>query len=104
MPLISAADEEALSPNLTPMIDVILVLTIFFMCATKFSADERAFNLDLPSAESAAVVSVTQPEIVEVQSSGELRLGKENLSIDALGERLAQRYSDASDFFVHRSR
>ena len=100
MPLISGTDEESLSPNLTPMIDVILVLTIFFMCATKFSADERAFNLDLPSADHATAVAVTQPEIVEVQSSGQLRLGAENLNIDALGERLAERCSDTSDTVV----
>ncbi len=48
MPLVRLSEEEDPAPNLAPMIDVILVLTIFFMCATKFSGDERTFELDLP--------------------------------------------------------
>ena len=50
MPLVRLSDDESPSPNLAPMIDVILVLTIFFMCATKFSTDDRRFDLDLPQA------------------------------------------------------
>ena len=54
MPLVRLDDEEDPVPNLAPMIDVILVLTIFFMCATKFTGDERTFDLDLPQAGGAA--------------------------------------------------
>lgn len=54
MPLVRLDDEEDPVPNLAPMIDVILVLTIFFMCATKFSTDDRRFDLDLPKAGTAA--------------------------------------------------
>ena len=66
MPLVRLDDEEDPVPNLAPMIDVILVLTIFFMCATKFSGDERTFDLDLPQASSAAAVQGPRPEILEV--------------------------------------
>ena len=50
MPLVRLDTEDDPTPNLAPMIDVILVLTIFFMCATKFTTDERRFDLDLPQA------------------------------------------------------
>ena len=43
MPLVRLNHDDDPTPNLAPMIDVILVLTIFFMCATKFSGDERQF-------------------------------------------------------------
>ena len=43
MPLLRSTTDDEPTPNLAPMIDVILVLTIFFMCATKFSGDERQF-------------------------------------------------------------
>jgi biopolymer transport protein TolR len=89
MPLVRLSDDEDPAPNLAPMIDVILVLTIFFMCATKFSGDERKFDLDLPSADAAAAVDGTRPEIVEVEAEGDVRLGGETLAIDELRPRLA---------------
>ena len=88
MPLVRLSDDEEPAPNLAPMIDVILVLTIFFMCATKFSGDERKFDLDLPPADAAAAVDGPRPEILEVEADGDLRLGGEDLGIDDLQSQL----------------
>ncbi|MCS5618074.1 MAG: biopolymer transporter ExbD [Planctomycetota bacterium] len=88
MPLVRLASEEEPAPNLTPMIDVILVITIFFMCATKFSGDERQFELDLPEVGAAAAVAAGRPEIVEVEAAGALRLGSDEVSLEELGSRL----------------
>lgn len=100
MPLVRITDDEEPTPNLAPMIDVILVLTIFFMCATKFSVDERAFDLDLPSADHAAAVAARQPEVVEVQAAGTLRLGSETVGIDELSSRLAAHQETTPDLVV----
>jgi biopolymer transport protein ExbD len=89
MPLVRLTAEEDPAPNLAPMIDVILVLTIFFMCATKFSGDERQFELDLPQVGGAPVVDAARPEIVEVGAEGVLRLGPDDVSVEELGSRLA---------------
>lgn len=89
MPLVRLSDDEEPAPNLAPMIDVILVLTIFFMCATKFSGDERKFDLDLPPADAATVVDGPRPEILEVESDGDVRLGGADVAIDDLQPRLA---------------
>ncbi|MFM8734886.1 MAG: ExbD/TolR family protein [Pirellulales bacterium] len=89
MPLVRLDAEEDPTPNLAPMIDVILVLTIFFMCATKFSGDERKFDLDLPQARGAATVDGGRPEIVEVEASGRLRFAGEEVAAEALASRLA---------------
>ena len=89
MPLVRLSDEEEPAPNLAPMIDVILVLTIFFMCATKFSGDERKFDLDLPQVGGAAVVDGARPEIVEVEASGAVRLGPDDVPLEELPARLA---------------
>ena len=35
MPLVKLSEDDEPAPNLAPMSDVILVLTIFFMCAMK---------------------------------------------------------------------
>lgn len=100
MPLVRLTDDEEPTPNLAPMIDVILVITIFFMCATKFTADERAFDLDLPAADHAAAVAARQPEVVEVEAAGTLRLGAEPVSLDDLGQRLAARREVSPDLIV----
>jgi len=90
MPLVRMSPEEDPAPNLAPMIDVILVLTIFFMCATKFSGDERTFDLDLPEAAAAEPVVAGRPEIVEVESSGAVRLAGDELAIEDLAGRLTR--------------
>lgn len=88
MPLVRLSDDEDPAPNLAPMIDVILVLTIFFMCATRFSGDERKFDLELPQVEAAAAVDAGRPEIVEVEASGGLRLAGEEVADTALAAKL----------------
>jgi biopolymer transport protein ExbD len=89
MPLVRLSEDEDPAPNLAPMIDVVLVLTIFFMCATKFSGDERKFDLDLPQASSAAAVDGARPEILEVEASGGLRLAGDDVAISDLAARLS---------------
>jgi biopolymer transport protein ExbD len=44
----SPNDDEVLAINLTPMIDVVFQLIIFFMCAMKFKTLEEKLKLDLP--------------------------------------------------------
>jgi biopolymer transport protein ExbD len=89
MPLVRLDAEEDPAPNVAPMIDVILVLTIFFMCATKFSGDERRFDLDLPQAGGAAVVDAGRPEVVEVEAAGRVRFRGAEIEIEALAEQLS---------------
>ena len=43
---------EALSPDLTPLIDVVFLLLIFFMVSTVFKKEELALLLNLPKTES----------------------------------------------------
>jgi biopolymer transport protein ExbD len=100
MPLVRLTDDDEPTPNLAPMIDVILVLTIFFMCAAKFSADERAFDLVLPAADHAAAVAARQPEVVEVEAAGTLRLGNESVSLDDLAAQLTDRREAMPDLVV----
>ena len=100
MPLVTLSADESPAPNLAPMIDVILVLTIFFMCATKFSGDERTFDLDLPQADAAAVVEAGRPEVIEVQGDGGLRLGPDEVTLEELADRLATLGTERSEVAV----
>ena len=49
--------------NLTPLIDVVFLLLIFFMVSTTFTKETR-LKVDLPEAE--GVASVEPPELIEI--------------------------------------
>lgn len=100
MPLVRLDAEEDPAPNVAPMIDVILVLTIFFMCATKFSTDDRRFDLDLPKAGAAAAAADGRPEVIEVEASGGLRFAGEPVEAAVLVERLAAARAARPDLTV----
>ena len=67
----SNSAEEPLFINLTPMIDVILTLLIFFMAATKlYDWDEQKLDVQVP------VVSSAQP-LTDVPDDVKLRVSRE---------------------------
>ena len=76
--------------NLTPMIDVILVLIIFFMVATKFAEEERSVELQVPSISSRnAAMTAPEPKIVNVHRNGHVSLGSQSVTLEELQQRLA---------------
>jgi len=57
-------EEEGVELNLTPMIDVVFLLIIFFMVATKFAEIERDLAVNPPSAKHAQPVTATPRELI----------------------------------------
>ena len=57
-------EEHKLEINLTPMIDVVFLLIIFFMVATKFAEIERDIRVNPPSAKSAQPVTAAPKELI----------------------------------------
>ncbi|HVX63953.1 MAG TPA: biopolymer transporter ExbD [Pirellulales bacterium] len=49
--------------NLTPMIDVVFLLLIFFLVATKFEEQERELNVELPQASEAMPLTAKPKEL-----------------------------------------
>ena len=59
------------SIEMTPMIDMVFLLLIFFLVATKFHQTERELQIALPTASSAGPISATLRElIVNVDADG----------------------------------
>ena len=56
--------QEELSINLTPLIDVVFLLLIFFLVATQFSQDDQQLPIKLPSAQSAVPMTIEPEELV----------------------------------------
>lgn len=82
-----SADELVL--NLTPMIDVVFLLLVFFMVATTFLDPERELELELPEAESGEPVDLELEEIViNVKRDGSVVLEGRTLDQRGLVEAL----------------
>lgn len=62
-------------PNLTPLIDVVFLLLVFFMLTSHFVREET-LNVDLPSAESG--VPLEDTEVLEIVVDEQSRLRVDN--------------------------
>ncbi len=89
------ADEDP-GLNLTPMIDVVFLLLIFFMVSTTFLKRERDINLDLPTSSEAGTVSEELEElVVNVLQDGTVVVG--GAEVDENGLLVALRQAAALD-------
>lgn len=81
---------EELTLNLTPMIDVIFQLLIFFMVATTFQQDEMEIDVELPKASTGSELALETDEIViHVKRNGELVLHGQTVDRATLDRQLA---------------
>lgn len=81
-------DEEPVL-NLTPMIDVVFQLLIFFMVATTFLDPEKEIDIELPEAASGAEAEAESDElIINVLADGAIVVSGESLTSDELQLRL----------------
>jgi biopolymer transport protein ExbD len=77
--------------NLTPMIDVVFLLLIFFTIATRFESDERELSVVLPEASEAMPMTKKTKDIsVNVDANGQVVIQGEVLTLPELRERLQQ--------------
>jgi biopolymer transport protein ExbD len=72
------------SPNIAPLLDVVLLLLIFFVVTTSFVEPQIA--LDLPSAETPARREATSL-VVDIHASGALFVAGEPIELEALEAR-----------------
>ena len=64
----SSQSRREMRINMTPMIDVVFLLIIFFMVATKFTELERNIDLEVPQVAAAGdTQSPPQPRTVAVE-------------------------------------
>ncbi len=89
MPLKTSTSEELPSVNLTPMIDVVFLLIIFFMVGTQFTDTERQIELTLPGAgELKAMVTPPDRREIAVSAEGQILLDGKTVSLDQLSQQL----------------
>jgi biopolymer transport protein ExbD len=100
MPLKIQTDELP-ALNLTPMIDVVFLLIIFFMAASKFAEVEADIELQLPEVATAApLTSAPKQRTVSVERDGQVQLDGDIVSLDELTSRLASAQREYSQLSV----
>lgn len=90
MPLKTETLSEPLL-NLTPMIDVVFLLIIFFMVGARFTeeAHDQQFDVELPTATAVQAMSrAPDPLVVVVYRSGRIVLNNQELDLPQLVEQL----------------
>ena len=79
---------ESLAPDLTPLIDVVFLLLIFFMVSTVFKKEELALLLNLPSSTSEETKESKVENINIELSKTEIALNGKKYDISGLEENL----------------
>ena len=75
--------------SLTPLIDVVFLLLIFFLVTSEFEEEERSLDIELPTATTATpMVGKTRSIIVDVDERGEVFLSGRAIGVAQLQEEL----------------
>lgn len=77
--------------NLTPMIDVLFLLIIFFVAGTKFMESERQIELQVPKVtESNAPAAAPERKVIDVYKDGQIALDEKLVTLEQLKSELAK--------------
>lgn len=89
MPLKTHQDEEP-SLNLTPMIDIVFLLIIFFMVGTEFTKPEQSIGLQVPEVPNhKQLEAAVQKKVINVYRDGRVTLDGQFITMDQLVTKLS---------------
>ncbi len=81
---------EADGPNLTPVIDVVFLLLIFFLVATEYQQEERELDGNLPEVTQARPLSMTPELVVNILKDGTYRIVGKDYNDSQLSQLIRQ--------------
>lgn len=80
---------EAEDFQMAPMIDMVFLLLVFFMCVSSLAQADKSLPLDLPESEESEVPDdLSNRGVVSVQRNGDVFVGVARVSLEDLGTRL----------------
>ena len=86
--------------NIIPLIDVLVVLLIFYIATTVFKKTEHNFHITVPKYDKAAPAPETAPTTIYVTKDSKIYLGDELVDPDLLGDMLKQKVAADPNFKV----
>jgi biopolymer transport protein ExbD len=87
--------------NVTPFVDVALVLLIIFMITAHVM--EYGIDIDVPKTRAVSTSAPESPVIVQITKSGEVYLGKDPVNINRLVEDIRSKYPGQTAVFLRAS-
>ncbi|MAT14670.1 MAG: biopolymer transporter ExbD [Planctomyces sp.] len=97
MPLKTEQVEEP-SLNLTPMIDIVFLLIIFFMVGSQFTEQERLFELNMPEVSAAPPLTALPDDLViNIHRDGRMIIQGEEYTLPELAKRLQEARANYED-------
>lgn len=77
--------------SLTPLIDVVFLLLIFFLVATRFAQEDREIDVPLPDASEAMPLTMAPKELfINIDQDGKFLVNGQTLDADELEEVLVR--------------
>jgi biopolymer transport protein ExbD len=77
--------------NLTPMIDMVFLLLIFFLVATRFEEEERSLEVQLPQASEAMPLTAKPKELfINIDAKGQYFVAGKFIDVNQLEQTLQQ--------------
>jgi biopolymer transport protein ExbD len=88
--------DEEITLEMTPLIDMVFQLLIFFLLTTTFAINvkEGGLEVDLPRAKSAQIPSMARHMVIAILKDGRIVVGGEEMSTEALREKLVKVHKD----------
>ena len=82
------AKRESLTPDLTPLIDVVFLLLIFFLVSSVFKKEELALLLQLPKSEKGAGKTADKMQMTIELSDNDIAVNGKKVEIEYLNQEL----------------
>ena len=88
--------------NLTPMIDIVFLLIIFFMVGTKFAEMERQIKVDLPTVKQyGALTQAPKKRTVNVYKDNTIMMDNHSFTVDELVVELKRAHQEYEETSVY---
>ena len=85
MPLKTSQDDDMPAINLTPMLDIVFNLIIFFMVGTRFVDAEKRVDVKVPQVKHGEnLTAVPDKRVVNVYKGGQIALDSRDITLDQL--------------------
>ena len=94
--------EEAVSFQITPMIDMTFLLLIFFMVTSKLSKEQVKMDVNLPTASAAKIPDdLSNRDVINVDQDGNYYIANARATSEQLKQHLEERFKAAPPLKIY---
>lgn len=91
-------DESELSPNMTPLIDMLFILIIFFLATSRFQQEERDQSIQLvrSSSDTLPITAPSRLLIIDIDRDGRKRIHGRERTLEEIEEVIRSQIEEGS--------